>query len=90
MEFSVNFTSQLGEPPFMTSMRLCLSTADSAATAAAVLLVGTLLQSPSANTLAAGREGGRVGGRAVHIKGMMKRSNSKQGTQLFTAHHMNT
>ena len=37
----------------MTSSRLCLRTRDSAATAAAVLLVGTLLQSPSENTLAA-------------------------------------
>ena len=38
----------------MTSSRLCFRTPDSAAMAAAVLAVGTLLQSPRENTLAGG------------------------------------
>ena len=45
-------TSRRGDPPFTTSRRFLLRTRDSAATAAAVLLVGTLLQSPSENILA--------------------------------------
>ena len=48
-------TSRRGDPPFTTSRRFLLRIRDSAATAAAVLLVGTLLQSPSENMLAVDR-----------------------------------
>ena len=49
----------------MTSRRFFLRTRDSAATAAAVLLVGTLLQSPSENILAVERALVRVNLAAV-------------------------
>ncbi len=48
-----SLTSALGFNPFTTAAIFVLRTADSAATAAAVLLVGTFVQSPIPNTLAA-------------------------------------
>ena len=51
----------------MISYKFCLSIFDSAATAAAVLLVGTLLQSPRANILAG--EGGWNGRERVREVG---------------------
>lgn len=52
---NIYLTSELGFNPLTTAVMFVLKTADSAATAAAVLLVGTLVQSPIPNTLA-GRE----------------------------------
>ena len=44
-------TWDIGVSPFITLNKFFLRTADSAAQAAAVLLVGTLVQSPIPNTL---------------------------------------